>query len=1366
MSFTDKLSGRAENDYHLIVTTHPYLIELGLGAMTTGSLYDWWNQHTNDGLYLNRMSINGTRSKAVLQNPPNGVERLLGLQNDTEFFWQGWKPHTSFPNTGRYLRQDLSEYPFGNGGDNPWKFGSAVGPVSVTGIIPRSIIGNHLKAIMGGTLKDGLDFLPYSTAPTRSAGSHIGDLDTLDNMAPLFDLINLNRYMASFKDYYPRSLWDKDSPPDDIAGVNKKQIFASHELLTEIKSSKIGPYVEWSGEITFNINENDGTLSCPITEWASFKLYLYDTPRSQSENNIAVKNLTYVAPKRDVTGRPFATTEDGKHTEPGGRSSYGASNIDVAYNSVTKKWESGTPQLFAKLVTDIAKPPSMPAIDRLESNTIEDDLNSDSFDDVKVIAATGTAMPIRPQNGNPHQWQPNYLKSEEARCGDGVKKETLTVYNYNTRRSYKRDEEVLLSRIDGQWHVFPLWAGTDDDGGVTSSVGKWGEFSYLMTNADYFFRADEGGSFTPREAEQSFHADYYDGDGLNEDATYGVSGGYDVLLPFKTQDIRRLTFSHGYAQQTSFDYLDSQLFGKRGQAGKLMGDTLSKDRCSISTTSALVNSAGVDIPQPYPGYHARNAAHAGVFFGCMFPEGYAGTDGYVAISNDWNVDGKSNVNTLATDYFFIKSDNRTKSPFEARDGITHRNNCRQPANVDPTGLLTGNNGLDNRWERAKGNPSASLFYAGADTNFRQIPADVMLNASPEGKNGSPIQPVHRFKNFHTGLLTGTAVQDETQLAFLKGAWLGKNSTAETVYDDSDSAFDFTPISRNHLTFRPCKMENYVQFGKTQADGYLEAIDRSQHSVQETRLGFQVEANRTQGDDFRPCSYTLEDREAGHAVGLWSSTGKGLRWGGDVANKRSYTGLHEFGYWDEVYGAMRWTRGFSTSWRGASAFGVITTFNTVSANSQIDFNTENIYGMGAGSHGKFSIATGTRQDRTWGVPSLSKSYQQENIVDLSVRVYQQHPRDQLLYDPRTFAVHHFNPNPSLNNLTTRVPKLITVKDNDEDGDPIEYEYESFISKSTVDFREVCRYDEFTDQDRGAIHQGGAVYTAVALGVNDFILSNATVNSSVINPPVCPDVFWLINIVRVGKLLPFMYHRIDVGISIPEGTEITIGQHFSILASDIKDNTPVTNLLNLMVVKNVGTDYAAGDIIGIEKKGISLRVVAPVGPKGEIKKLLCVGRGNGLLTSDSASVEDEFDATSLDVGGSLSLNTIQSDDGSGFDAYFVATQPYKRLYTDPKPYLMKKNGESEVRIAADVGRPTHQSVGKTSDVEALSFVNEPADTTFILDPTLYSENKQYDVFFHFHNDITMTWLASNQSFHGDNANVSECSEQHVTVRINPR
>jgi len=165
-------------------------------------------------------------------------------------------------------------------------------------------------------------------------------------------------------------------------------------------------------------------------------------------------------------------------------------------------------------------------------------------------------------------------------------------------------------------------------------------------------------------------------------------------------------------------------------------------------------------------------------------------------------------------------------------------------------------------------------------------------------------------------------------------------------------------------------------------------------------------------------------------------------------------------------------------------------------------------------------------------------------------------------------------------------------------------------------------------------------------------------------------------------------------------------------------------------------------------------------------LCVGRGNGLLTSDSASVEDEFDATSLDVGGSLSLNTIQSDDGSGFDAYFVATQPYKRLYTDPKPYLMKKNGESEVRIAADVGRPTHQSVGKTSDVEALSFVNEPADTTFILDPTLYSENKQYDVFFHFHNDITMTWLASNQSFHGDNANVSECSEQHVTVRINPR
>jgi hypothetical protein len=95
---------------------------------------------------------------------------------------------------------------------------------------------------------------------------------------------------------------------------------------------------------------------------------------------------------------------------------------------------------------------------------------------------------------------------------------------------------------------------------------------------------------------------------------------------------------------------------------------------------------------------------------------------------------------------------------------------------------------------------------------------------------------------------------------------------------------------------------------------------------------------------------------------------------------------------------------------------------------------------------------------------------------------------------------------------------------------------------------------------------------------------------------------------------------------------------------------------------------------------------------------------------------------------------------------------------------------VRIAADVPQGTHKTDGFTAQAEAAAFVDESRQVTFMLDPTIKSKNSQYDVFFHFHNDISMTWLAGGDNqgklFHGDAYNRTECSEQHVTVRINPR
>ena len=1394
MSFINK----EDNDYHLIVTTHPYLVELGLGTMTTGTLYEWWNQSTAEGAYLNQKSVN---DYSDLENPTEGVEALLGMSRNgliPEFFWQGWKPHAEFENTGRYLRQNLSEYGEGFSGDkdDSWTFVSDAGPVDVSNLSGPGVIGNHKKCFIGGSLVEGegeggLEFKPnYSTAPTLNP-------DTLEKMDPIFDLINLNRYMASFKDYYPRALWEENSKT--IGGVDTKEIYANHELLTEIKTSKIGPYVEWSGEITFYVNENHGTIdSLPITEWASFKLYLFDRASSKGSNkSVTVKNLTYVAPKRDVTGKTFSSSVDGGHkeSEVDDPSSHGAAELDLSYNSVTKKWDGGTPQLFAKLVTNIGKPPSMPTVEYLETNEVEDSLSNDDYVGVKVIPAKGTAMPIRPQNGNPHQWQPNYLESDDVRCSTkATDKETLTVYNYNSKRSFERDEEVLLSKIDGQWHVFPLWSGNDveDDETVAGDIGKWGEFSYLFTNSDYFFLANDGGRFSPREAEQSFHKDYYSGDALNEDVEYGVDGGYDYSQPFTNKDVREIRFKNGFAQQTSFDYLDSKLFGIRDKEGTIVAES-SEDKCSISTTSAVINAAGQVIPSPSE-YTSRNAAHAGVFFGCIFPDGYVGVNDYLD-KRLWNVAPQNaGEMTKAENYFITGKGNSSVNIFE--DVNDDRNNCRQPASAEPMGDLGGS-----KWSRRDSRASASLFAEYQQykvTTFKQMPADVMTNASPEGKNGSPLQPIGRFVDFHnpdTNNIIVNTSRDVARRAFIQGVWLGKEAAGgdTAVYTENDSAFDFSPVSRNSLTFRPCKLENYIQFGKNNVGSADLIKDLTQATVQTTRKGFHVEASRTQLDDKRPCTYFFEDREKPNVETRLLSD-DGLIWGGDVSeqNRPRYNNLHEFNYWNSSQGALRWTQRMNPNWKGSmggAAFGVITTFNTITANSQIDFSTDNIYGMGAAANGRFSIQAGyANQDRTWGVSSFIQSYRQENILDLSIRLYQQHPREQLLFDPRTYAVHHFNPDVRYaddkytednGEITpfSRETEVFVGKGYDEEGKDIEFNYNYSVPFSEVDFQEVSRYEKFMEYkpDPSKEHEEGKDYSPQPLPITSYILSDVTVDEGEKKPPVMEEKFWVVNTSRAGKLLPFRYQRRKVGIPTPTGILIStdgspgypLSRIWSKSAITLEADTPVIDLVSLIIVKNIGNGYAVGDILGNEAKGISLKVESvseTVGPGayGEVLTFSCTDRGS-LTASDSASSSDKFSPGS---DGPIKIETLQSGTGEGFDAYYVASAPYDQIYTDPKPFLMKRDGEEIVRIAADEPQGTHRTAGGSSEAEGGAFINESREVTYILDPTLKSANSRYDVFFHFHNDITMTWLASDPNFHGDARNSTECAEQHVTVRINPR
>jgi len=73
-------------DYHVIVTDHPYMAELGLSVFTTGVLYKWWDQQDAEGEYINRKIIDGAENdsaptKLLIGGGPDADSLAAGDKN-------------------------------------------------------------------------------------------------------------------------------------------------------------------------------------------------------------------------------------------------------------------------------------------------------------------------------------------------------------------------------------------------------------------------------------------------------------------------------------------------------------------------------------------------------------------------------------------------------------------------------------------------------------------------------------------------------------------------------------------------------------------------------------------------------------------------------------------------------------------------------------------------------------------------------------------------------------------------------------------------------------------------------------------------------------------------------------------------------------------------------------------------------------------------------------------------------------------------------------------------------------------------------------------------------------------------------------
>lgn len=1504
-SFWNDRVGKADTrDYHLFECSHPYMIELGLGSFTTGTLYEWWNEKTGDGVFLNRLTINprpsggSEPSESKLEDPEYNLGDLIGLGSEpsSEFFWYGWKPTPEVENDGVYKRWNLTPE-YGETGyedlpSEPWEFAASVGEVNLGNTdLNADFISRQLGTFDNDGKKndDGGVILGYGLG---AGGSGNITAETLvpqqgepfldKQLGKLFNIIQLNRYMIGFEDLYPKALWDNDDP-DSINEKNYNKLVANHEFLVDIHSSKGGPYIQWSGEVTFYVNENDGLINCPIKEWIPFKLYLFNNSNAPTETvGVASTNTTFVGPKVDtVTGKRYGLSEDGTWAQgnPDESEDQVAADLDMGYNPVTKKWEAGTINVIAKITQSVPRSKAHPYIDDLKEQDTKKVLEDENEEPEipRFIPGSGLAMPIRVQNGNKLQWAPNYAEPEETRCeSDSKEKEQVECFNFSRNRIFERGEEVLLSKIDDTWIVSELAFKEEEEENsliVTPGVGAWGEFTQFITNHDYWFTesidlfgnaADE---LTPELMELDFHKRYYnyannspynqrdhsDDYSLNYDVEYAPGeAGYIPNLSFKTKERNHLFAAHNYLQTTSFDFLDPQIGGLRGTVAE--GRPQGKE-CAITSTRSDVTCAGTPYPSNQGNFKTSAVTHS--FFGAVFIGGYQGVSVDYPLDSDRTFTIKpftsGNLNAILgiDPYRYLSANPSNKggttgdSPFEAGDGFFHRNatyaNTQKGSGAhigaetwgdDPDFVTQGAYRYRMKFYGSEGkdnvgpNPFYAYRYKG-DDRFSSMPADVMTLSAPRPEstsitdedrlnpNLSPMYPMHRFKDFHTTLEVD--VISESRKAPLTAIWLGKVALdGETPLGNNQSAFGFTPVG-NKIQFRPCRMEHFIQYGeinkandtaindwfkRTAANG-----SRRLDEIRESREFWNLEVNTLQRDNSRPAQHGVEEREkllnANRYLAFdnWDNffnSKYGVKWGGEVTRPIPARATH-INYWTaNQIGAIRWNQ---DAWGdnnakpgGAGGYGVITTYCKVAANESISFDVKNKYGMGYyRNYTDFIIGAGSPQRPSWGSSTPINTYKQPDIlIDLSARVYHAHPKSQTLYDPRFLSVHHFNPDvryafdqymdengdpQQMNPIRYNEKEPFKFTGQDANGDPIRFYYNIPVPSSTVDIQVPSRFLNHRDEEYGAglAHEDATsddppspVHYSV-ICPDTLVYSNATQDTEggTFDPPIMAERFWQVDTRRVGKLLPYKYQTRVIGCGFVEGQRI--GDSF-LAGTDFIDNqtfdkTPVSTTAGKMIYNGaeLETGFAVGDIVGDESKGILFSVDA-TGVGGTIERLICKKAGNGFKASNFAGSGDILNKGD---DGAFKFKIVFSVNGSNLNFSTAVGKVYGKTEIDKKPILLNNQGDTTFRVCSPKIAPPN--IGRSLDdpAETAAIIVEDSEVILNIDPLYYSSNKNYDVFLHFHNEITSTWMSSGPAQYqypwGDAGNQAESTEQSLTMSI---
>ncbi len=1400
-----------QTSYHTIVTDHPYMHEIGLSSFTTGELYDWMMKQNSSKDFTNLRLIDQVKWKAkdTRDLKPKDIENniklaaglILGQQNSggsegnlTERYYFTAPRVTEDPKTPQL--RPVEYVKFNNAAWQKWTYTNKNGTVSYTA---KDLDFNYFA----GKVFETTEYVPLPANPnipleliseSPRIGYHLDD--------KICHVIEMNNYARLLNAILPESEWNK------YAHLTSESAIA--EFVRDIKASK-EQCIQWEGYVPFVLNfDGINTASkCVKNVKVKYKLYLYDmaTPKDASRKITFTNDFTIVGQHIDPLGR-IGQKEDGEVITPspqGNPNESIAANLRVYYNPSTRKYESGTAQMIARMLDDLA-PAKATDLNKLLTLSVKD-LQSPQN---QHLVTVGEAVPIINQNANPLLWAPEYGEPKDCRSSDDKNK--LIVYNVSHKR-FKKGETVLLQNIGGAW--VPSSLGEPDTGGSASFDGKWA-FTYLMTNADAFFRNIKGDLLSYNAYEMGVHNCYYKGDQFNVTSTGNAAGTIDVF--------------NGYYQITSFDFMGKRIGGTRDT--NIDGGIFSDVGNSIACTQFSISPDGETLENDGKFLYGKTSAP---FFGCIFPDGY---------SNEGDAGEKIKTYLNATPE--IKG-------FQYDAMLDKYKNQALIFTDIPANTKMFENKNDNNKNTSAANKQGMFYAINSETpsyDLKHLPADIGTNASPTGIYGYPITNINsiwrsfipysidayketsnsagialnsnEFQNqvesylFHiadTNIYNldynNTTVNNDQIWIYSRLNWLYINKP-NSVFD---SAFDLKPVTVNKIQFRPLKTELFAAWECPIRPTWLMSptnqnvvLDKSFSAPRGVFGAINWELLESDNPVLSYASFGRNNNQywrnwlfwpQPEGYGVWRDIldnnkpyriGPSLRYNNDIFYRYTAAVAPTNAFYKDAYSNPRhpaynvgqfpckggntgcakcwipdenanfpkpwWSRRWMLSGsssereitagagsRGAGGIGIIAAQAELSAYKGVTFTTQNYIGVRSWFLNKTWYPS-------WG---WKNDYNSFNTIALHAKIMHKWPRQLTIYDPRFFAVFHFNPPGAYVDPSTTWYNGEEIIPTPDPIPTVEYYptgiYSQQIANSSVDIKIPTLYN-------GAIVPDGT-----------YIYSDAGILGQ-LEYPIRDPAFWQVNYSRRNKLLPYKYKTTT--ITIPNDAETLLG-------------SKVASACNSIIILSGGQGYKATDTfttIG-GPPSVTHAVLLPILNNGTItgftyasKKITSLG-GNGIQTVDDpqhgagfypSHFADKDDIIDGNYTFKIKIVPLIAS-GSGFSGGVIRGKVnFSPLMEDAKPGYATASEVLELSAKPpSTGATSSNKYDSGGSIESTVIKEVDAVVTTSHGITNPSPDNKYDLFLFFHNDISANMMEAWDTGGAGVAPVPQ--ENHITLTVNP-